>query len=71
MFGAGINQVSAGSKTSPGAYAGGNEEDGANGAGEQFPVSDDRTPAEVVEAIRAKRLEWVWKDWDRNLKPVS
>lgn len=70
MFGLGINQVSAGSRTSPGAYAGGNEEDGA-GAGEQFPVSDARTPTEVVEAIRKKGLEWVWKDWDRNLKPVS
>jgi len=68
LFGAGINQVSAGSKTSPGAYAGGQDE---NGAGEQFPVSDERTPAEVVSAIREKGLEWVWKDWDRNLKPVS
>ncbi|VAX25104.1 hypothetical protein MNBD_NITROSPINAE03-729 [hydrothermal vent metagenome] len=68
LFGAGINQVSAGSKTSPGAYAGGQEE---GGAGEQFPVSDSRTPAEVVSAIREKGLEWVWKDWDTNLKPVS
>ncbi len=68
MFGLGINQVSAGSKTSPGAYAG---ERGKEGAGEQFPVSDARTPAEVVEAIRKKGLEWVWKDWDTNLKPVS
>lgn len=68
LFGAGINQVSAGSRTSPGAYAGGNSEDGA---GEQFPVVDDRTPAEVVDALRTKGLDWVWKDWDVNLKPVS
>lgn len=68
LFGAGINQVSAGSRTSPGAYAGGTSEDGA---GEQFPVVDDRTPAQVVDALRAKGLDWVWKDWDVNLKPVS
>lgn len=68
LFGAGINQVSAGSKTSPGAYASGLADDDA---GEQFPVVDDRSPAEVVEAIRARGLEWVWKDWDVNLKPVT
>ncbi len=68
LFGAGVNQVSAGSKTSPGAYAGGNDE---AGAGEQFPVVDGRAPLEVVEAIRQKGLDWVWKDWDVNLKPVS
>ncbi len=64
LFGAGINQVSAGSKTSPGGYS-------EDGGGEQFPVVDDRTPLEVVEAIRENGLEWVWKDWDNNLKPVG
>ena len=64
LFGAGINQVSAGSKTSPGGYS-------DDGGGEQFPVVDDRTPSQVVAAIRANGLEWVWKDWDHNLKPVT
>lgn len=68
LFGVGINQVSAGSKTSPGAYAIGAEDEAS---GEQFPVVDHRAPAEVVEAIRKKGLEWVWKDWDTNLKPAS
>lgn len=68
LFGAGINQVSAGSKTSPGGYAIAAEDESA---GEQFPVVDSRPPGKVVEAIREKGLEWVWKDWDVNLKPVS
>ena len=64
LFGMGINQVSAGSKTSPGAYTleGKSEE--------QFPVVDDRTPAQVVEAIRGRGMEWVFKDWDENLRPA-
>ncbi|MDH5510461.1 MAG: 2-iminoacetate synthase ThiH [Nitrospinota bacterium] len=64
LFGMGINQVSAGSKTSPGAYT--LEEKSE----EQFPVVDGRTPAQVVEAIRGKGLEWVFKDWDVNLRPA-
>ena len=71
LFGAGINQVSAGSKTSPGAYAIDDEAAaGRESSGEQFPVVDERPPSEVVEAIRRKGLEWVWKDWDVNLRPV-
>lgn len=68
LFGVGINQASAGSKTNPGGYAGVEAEDSA---GEQFPVVDDRTPGEVVEALKSRGLEWVWKDWDVNLKPVT
>jgi len=66
LFGAGVNQVSAGSKTSPGAYT-------AQGAaaGEQFPVVDDRPPARVIESIRGHGLEWVFKDWDATLLPVG
>ncbi len=67
LFGVGINQVSAGSKTHPGGYT----ETSEDAAGEQFPVVDNRSPAEVTEAIRQKGLEWVWKDWDVNLKPVG
>ncbi len=68
LFGAGINQVSAGSKTSPGAYI---VDPAGNQAAKQFPVVDDRTPAEVIDAIRKRGLEWVFKDWDLNLRPVS
>ena len=68
MFGTGINQASAGSKTSPGGYA---QMETEGSAGEQFPVVDDRTPGEVVEALKSRGLEWVWKDWDVNLKPVT
>ncbi len=67
LFGAGINQASAGSKTAPGAYAGTPDVDD----GEQFPVVDERTPQEVMAAIHGLGLEWVFKDWDTNLKPVS
>ncbi|MDH4183521.1 MAG: 2-iminoacetate synthase ThiH [Nitrospinota bacterium] len=63
LFGMGINQVSAGSKTSPGAYS-------LGGGEEQFPVVDNRTPAQVMEAIREKGLEWVMKDWDVNMWPA-
>jgi 2-iminoacetate synthase len=65
LFGRGINQISAGSKTSPGGYSVDEKGD------KQFDVSDERSPKEVIEAIRELGLEWVFKDWDTNLKPVS
>lgn len=68
LFGAGVNQVSAGSKTSPGAYVVAKE---IGAAAEQFPVVDDRTPAEVMAAISASGYESVFKDWDPSLKAVS
>lgn len=68
LFGVGINQVSAGSKTSPGAYTVIGSE---SSAGEQFPVVDERPPHEVAEAIKKAGLEFVWKDWDKNLRPVA
>jgi len=64
LFGMGINQVSAGSRTSPGAYTHNIH------AGEQFPVADERTPAQVASAIREVGMEWVFKDWDPNLAPA-
>ena len=64
LFGMGINQVSAGSRTSPGAYT------QNAGAEEQFPVADERTPAQVASAIRSHGLEWVFKDWDPNMAPA-
>lgn len=55
----GPTSMSAGSKTDPGGYATYPQ------ALEQFAVSDERTPAEVAEAIRANGYEPVWKDWDK------
>jgi 2-iminoacetate synthase len=53
----GITRISAGSKTNPGGYSGGN-------AVEQFEVADLRTPAQVAAMIRSHGREPVWKDWD-------
>ncbi len=55
----GITQMSAGSCTAPGGYAGDRE------GTEQFTIDDDRTPEEVSRMIRAQGYEAVWKDWDR------
>jgi len=60
MAGMGITRMSAGSRTSPGGYALGGE------AGEQFAVTDHRTPAEFAAAMEARGLEPVWKDWGRE-----
>jgi 2-iminoacetate synthase len=58
MVGLGITRMSAGSKTCPGGYT------ELVHAGEQFAVTDDRPPAEVVAMIERKGFEPVWKDWD-------
>jgi len=55
----GITQMSAGSCTSPGGYAGPEE------STRQFNIDDDRTAEEVEQMIRSKGYEAVWKDWDR------
>ncbi len=52
-----ITQMSAGSSTVPGGY----DTEIPGGDGRQFPVSDDRTPAEVSTWLREAGLE-VW--WD-------
>ncbi|MCJ8165132.1 2-iminoacetate synthase ThiH [Pontibacter sp. E15-1] len=57
----GITSVSAGSKTDPGGYAGGIN------ALEQFEISDERTPAEIVQMIRHQGYDAIWKDWDSVL----
>jgi len=54
----GITQMSAGSCTAPGGYAG---EDQST---RQFAIDDDRTPEQICQLIRAKGYEAVWKDWD-------
>ena len=59
----GITTMSAYSSTHPGGYADdnilGNEDL------EQFTIDDNRRPEAVADAIRAKGLEPVWKDWSR------
>ncbi len=55
----GATSMSAGSKTEPGGYHTYPQ------ALEQFAVSDERTPAEVADAIRRAGQEVVWKDWDK------
>ncbi len=59
----GVTTMSAGSSTAPGGYA--DEEDREL---EQFAIDDARSPAAVAEAIRAKGLEPVWKDWSLYLQ---
>jgi len=57
----GVTHLSAGSSTEPGGYS----EPGS--AEEQFAISDERTPAEVVAMIRAQGYDPVWKDWSAAL----
>lgn len=57
----GITSVSAGSKTEPGGYALNSK------ALKQFEISDERSPQEVIQVIRASGYEPVWKDWDAVL----
>lgn len=54
----GVTSLSAGSKTQPGGYADDTPEL------EQFVISDDRSVADVAEAVRRHGFEVVWKDWD-------
>lgn len=58
MMPLGVTSMSAGSRTEPGGYV------STPQALEQFEVSDERTPAQVAEAIRNRGYEPVWKDWD-------
>lgn len=58
MVALGVTLMSAGSKTDPGGYS------VACDSLEQFEVSDERTPSEVVADIRNQGYDPVWKDWD-------
>jgi 2-iminoacetate synthase len=62
MITLGITSLSAGSKTDPGGYAVYGQEQ------EQFAVNDDRTPDEVLLAVKKQGYEVVWKDWDPSLQ---
>ena len=53
-----INNVSAFSKTQPGGYADDHPEL------EQFAPHDGRRPEEVAQALAARGLQPVWKEWD-------
>ncbi len=57
-FRLGFTSMSAGSRTNPGGYA------SAPDSLEQFEISDDRSPAEIAQLLRAQNYEPVWKDWD-------
>lgn len=62
MTSLGVTSLSAGSKTDPGGYAVYRNEL------EQFVVNDDRTPDEVLKAVKDQGYEVVWKDWDLSLQ---
>jgi 2-iminoacetate synthase len=57
----GVTHMSAGSSTRPGGYASCNDQ-----TLPQFDIEDERTPAEVVDAIRRAGYDPVWKDFDHG-----
>jgi 2-iminoacetate synthase len=61
MAGYGITQMSAGSKTSPGGYS------VDPNAGEQFAVTDQRSPVQIAQRLLTLGFDPVFKDWDRIL----
>ena len=78
----GVTMISAGSHTEPGGYTGAGREalhqtvhgrpvplenQEANGATEQFMISDARSAAEMVNNLRRQGYEAVWKDWDQGI----
>lgn len=79
----GVTHMSAGVRTEPGGYTGAGASDlhltvkgrrvelespsGCEKATEQFRISDNRSAAEIAEALRARQLDPVWKDWDEVL----
>ncbi len=60
-----INNVSAFSSTQPGGYADHHPEL------EQFAPHDGRRPQEVADALAARGLQPVWKDWEHYLGRAS
>lgn len=65
MMTLGVTSMSAGSQTEPGGYATSPE------ALEQFSVTDERRPVDVVDSIRRHGYEPVWKDWDAVFDTVT
>jgi 2-iminoacetate synthase len=58
----GITSMSAGSKTNPGGY------EVAPQSLEQFEISDERSPARMVQVLQEQGYEAVWKDWEAAYK---
>lgn len=58
----GVTTMSAGSKTTPGGYA------GRSGELEQFATNDNRTPEEMADMIKSKGFDPVWKDWSSYMQ---
>ncbi|MFC5048014.1 2-iminoacetate synthase ThiH [Aquimarina hainanensis] len=56
----GITSISAESKTNPGGYVVEPE------SLEQFEISDERPTEVIVEMLKKRGLEVVWKDWENN-----
>ena len=70
MMTLGITQMSAGASTEPGGYSAFDETRWVRKSdqpGEQFHIADERSPAEMAAAIRAKGYDPVWKDFDQSL----
>lgn len=61
----GITSISAESKTNPGGYVVEPQ------SLEQFEISDNRSTEEVVDMLRNRGLEVVWKDWEHNWQSKS
>lgn len=62
LAGIAITYMSAGSRTSPGAYT------LAQPSGRQFELEDTRPVPEICKALRAKGLDVVWKDWNEYVE---
>lgn len=76
----GVTSMSAGSCTEPGGYSSYDEASWTSSnahEGEQFHISDERSPAQVADVIRSRGYEPVWKDFDeaivkeRNREEIS
>ena len=61
----GVTTMSAASRVNPGGYYSYPQ------ALEQFTVSDDRTVEEIANALKARGIEPVWKDWDGSFDHVN
>ena len=60
----GVTMMSAGSSTRPGGYATSGKD-----TLEQFEIEDNRSPAQVAQAIKEAGYDPVWKDFDRAFVP--
>ncbi|QBF84716.1 2-iminoacetate synthase ThiH [Shewanella maritima] len=58
LLGLGVTNLSAESSTEPGGYA------NPQSQLDQFEISDDRSTQEIVQVMKAKGFQPVWKDWE-------